>query len=115
MAGSPTMRFGYAQDHFPRSELNEKSRDLISKAVRKEFPRNAEWSGEWHYITIPHIQFVTRNYPYYFDFTLDLYLAAFIDVEWKEKGYYGSFSKRCVVIEPIKKEIGNLLWACKLV
>jgi hypothetical protein len=95
--------FNYARIYFSESELKEKSEELIGKQVRKSFPRNAECLKETEYVITPYYQFVTSSYPCYYDFTLDLYLVASIEVEHWTKGYR-EYSVSCVVIELMKKE-----------
>jgi hypothetical protein len=95
--------FSYARIHFSESELEEKSEELVSKLVRKNIYRSADWSGNKHYIVGPYYQFVTSRHPYYYDFTLDLYLVGSIEVDWT-KGYQ-RYSENCVVIELIKKDV----------
>lgn len=95
--------FSYARIYFSESELEEKSKEVVGKQVRKSFSRNAEWLKETEYVIAPYYKFVTSSYPYYYDFTLDLHLVASIEVDWT-RGYQ-EYSENCVVIELIKKEI----------
>jgi len=95
--------FSYARIHFPESELEEKSEELIGKQVRKNIYRSADWSGNKYYIVGPYYQFVTSSHPYHYDFTLNLHLVASIEVNWT-KGYH-EYSVNCVVIEPIKEGV----------
>lgn len=95
--------FNYIKNLFPKSELKAKSIDLIDKAVKKEFHRQAGWNnGEWYNPGIPYIKLVSSGLPY-FDFSIDLYLVASIDVAWEDKINW--YSDECVLIEPIKKDI----------
>jgi hypothetical protein len=93
--------FSYARIYFSESELEEKSKELVGKQVRKNFTRNAEWLEETEYIVAPYYKFVTSSHPYHYDFALDLHLVASIEVDWT-KGYH-EYSVNCVVIELIKK------------
>jgi hypothetical protein len=95
--------FSYARIYFSESELEEKSEELVGKQVRKSFTRNAEWLKETEYVVAPYYKFVTSSYPYYYDFSLGLYLVASIEVTWI-KGY-NEYSENCVVIELIKKDV----------
>jgi len=95
--------FSYARIYFSESELEEKSEELVGKQVRKSFSRNAEWLKDTEYVVAPYYKFVTSSHPYFYDFTLDLYLVASIEADWT-KGYH-KYSVNCVVIEPIKKEV----------
>jgi hypothetical protein len=95
--------FSYARIHFSESELEEKSEELIGKQVRKNIYRSADWSGNKHYIVGPYYQFVTSRHPYYYDFTLDLYLVASIEVYWTKN--YQEHGEDCVVIWPIKEGV----------
>ena len=87
--------FSYARIYFSESELEEKSEELVGKQVRKSFTRNAEWLKETEYVVAPYYKFVTSSYPYYYDFSLGLYLVASIEVTWI-KGY-NEYSENCVV------------------
>jgi len=95
--------FNYARIYFPESELKEKSEELVGKQVRKSFPRNAECLKETEYVITPYYTFVTSSHSCYYDFTLDLYLVASIEVQHWSKGYH-EYSVSCVVIELMKKE-----------
>jgi len=95
--------FSYAPICFSKSELEERSEELIGKQVRKSFPRGAEWFKETEYIAAPYYKFVTASHPYYYDFTLSLHLVASVEVDWT-KGYKED-SANCIVIEVIKKDV----------
>jgi len=95
--------FSYARIYLPESELEGKSEELVSKQVRKIFPRNAEWLKDTEYVVTPYYKFVSSSCPYYYDFSLDLHLVASIEVTWI-KGY-NEYSENCVVIELIKKDV----------
>ena len=95
--------FSYARIYFSESELEEKSKELVGKQVRKSFTRNAEWLKETEYIVAPYYKFVTSSHPYYYDFSLDLHLVASVEVDWT-RGYQ-EYSTNCVVIELIKKDV----------
>lgn len=96
--------FGYIKNHFPQSELEAKNRELIDKAVKKEFHRQAEWKGDWYNPGIPYIKLISGRIPY-LDFSVDLYLVASLDVVWEDKGRWDS--DECILIEPIKKGAGK--------
>jgi hypothetical protein len=96
--------FNYARIYFSESELKEKSRELIGKQVRKGFPRNVECLKKTEYVIIaPYYKLVTSSHSCYYDFTLDLYLVASVEVQHWSKGYQ-EYSESCVVIELMKKE-----------
>ncbi len=95
--------FSYTRICFSGSELEEKSRKLIAKQVRNSFPRDADWFPKREYIVVPYYKFVTSGLPYYYDFTLNLYLAASVEVEWTKHDQ--DYSASCVVIELIKKDV----------
>jgi len=95
--------FNYARIYFSESELEEKTEEVVGKQVRKSYSRNAEWLKSTEYVVAPYYKFVTSSYPYYYDFSLDLHLAASIEVAWT-KGY-NDYSENCVVIEVIKKDM----------
>ncbi|MBA7651597.1 hypothetical protein ES703_59416 [subsurface metagenome] len=95
--------FSYAPIYFSKSELEERSEELIGKQVRKSFPRGAEWLKKTEYIVAPYYKFVTASRPYYYNFTLSLHLVASVEVDWT-KGYKED-SANCVVIELIKKDV----------
>jgi hypothetical protein len=97
--------FNYARIYFSESELQEKRKELIAKEVRKSFSRNVQCLKKAEYIiAAPYYKLVTSSHSCYYDFTLDLYLVASIEVEHWSKGYQ-EYSVRCVVIEPMKKEV----------
>ncbi|MBA7475688.1 hypothetical protein ES705_27141 [subsurface metagenome] len=93
--------FSHARIHFSESELEEKSEEVVGKQVRKGFSRKAEWEKSKYYIVGPYYKFVTSQHPYFYDFTLNLYLVASIEV-WPVDDEY---SVNCVVIELIKKDV----------
>ena len=96
--------FSYARIYFSESELKEKSKELVGKQVRKNFPRNVECLRETEYvITPPYYKLVTSSHSRYYDFTLDLYLVASIEVQHWTKGYQ-EYSESCVVVELMKKD-----------
>ena len=96
--------FDYARIYFSESELKEKSKELIAKQVRKSFPRNVECLKKTEcVITAPYYRLVTSSHSCYYDFTLDLYLVASMEVQHWSKGYQ-EYSVSCIVIEPMKKE-----------
>lgn len=94
--------FNYARIYFSESELEQKSEELVGRQVRKSFSRNAVWRKDTEYIVGPYYKVVTSGHPYYYDFTLNLYLVASVKVYWT-KGY-DKLSQNCVVIEQIKKD-----------
>ena len=91
--------FSYARIHFSQSELEEKSEELIGKQVRKNIYRSADWDGSKYYIVGPYYKFVTSRPPYFYDFTLNLYLVASLEVYWT-KGYQ-EYASDCILIEPV--------------
>ena len=97
--------FSYARIHFSESELDEKSEELIGKQVRKNIYRSADWSGSNYYIVGPYYKFVTSRRPFHYDFTLNLYLVASLEVYWTKS--YRDYGEDCIVIEPIKEKIQN--------
>ena len=97
--------FSYARIHFSQSELDEKSEELIGKQVRKNIYRSADWDGSKYYIVGPYYKFVTSRRPFHYDFTLNLYLVASLEVYWTKS--YRDYGEDCIVIEPIKEKIQN--------
>jgi hypothetical protein len=97
--------FSYARIYFSESELKEKSYELVSKQVTKNFGRNAGWSMMAEFVPAPYYKFVTSSYPYYYDFSLDLYLVASVEVWWENDRSYGYYHDNCVVVDSIKKEL----------
>ena len=97
--------FSYARIHFSQSELDEKSEELIGKQVRKNIYRSADWNGSKYYIVGPYYKFVTSRRPFHYDFTLNLYLVASLEVYWTKS--YRDYGEDCIVIEPIKEKIQN--------
>jgi len=97
--------FSYARIHFSESELEEKSEELIGKQVRKNIYRSADWDGSKYYIVGPCYKFVTSRRPFHYDFTLNLYLVASLEVYWTKS--YRDYGEDCIVIEPIKEKIQN--------
>ncbi|MBA7672631.1 hypothetical protein ES703_80815 [subsurface metagenome] len=95
--------FSYAWIHFSESELNEKSEELIGKEVRKHIYRSAEWGESKHYIVGPYYRFVTSRPPFYYDFTLNLYLVASLEVYWTKN--HQDYGEDCVVVGPLKEKI----------
>ncbi|MBA7585967.1 hypothetical protein ES708_27961 [subsurface metagenome] len=91
--------FSYARIHFSQSELEEKSEELIGKQVRKNIYRSADWDGSKYYIVGPYYKFVTSQRPYFYDFSLNLYLVASLEVYWTKS--YRDYDAQCVVIEPV--------------
>lgn len=91
--------FSYAQIHFSESELEEKSEELIGKQVRKNIYRTADWEADKYYIVGPYYKFVTSRRPFHYDFTLNLYLVASLEVYWTKS--YRDYDSQCVVIEPV--------------
>jgi hypothetical protein len=97
--------FSYARIHFSESELDEKSEELIGKQVRKNIYRSADWSGINYYIVGPYYKFVTSRQPFYYDFTLNLYLVASLEVSWTKNSR--AYGEDCVVVGPLKEKIQN--------
>ena len=95
--------FSYARIYFSESELEEKSEEFIGKQVRKNIYRSADWSGNKQYIVGPYYKFITSRHPYSYDFTLNLYLVASIEVYWTKR--YEEYASECVVIGPIKEGV----------
>ncbi len=91
--------FSYAQIHFSESELEEKSEELIGKQVRKHIYRSADWDGSKYYVVAPYYKFVTSQHPYFYDFVLNLYLVASLEVYYTKGGR--DYDSDCVVIEPV--------------
>ena len=97
--------FSYARIHFSESELDEKSEELIGKQVRKNIYRSADWDGSNYYIVGPYYKFVTSRQPFYYDFTLNLYLVASLEVYWTKNSR--AYGEDCVVVGPLKEKIQN--------
>jgi len=96
--------FRGARIHFSESELEEKSEELIGKQVRKHIYRSADWEGESkHYVVAPYYRFVTSRRPFYFDFTLNLYLVASLEVYYTKN--HQDYTSDCVVVGPLKEKI----------
>ncbi len=95
--------FSFAQIHFSESELEEKSEEFIGKEVRKSIYRSADWDGNNYYIVGPYYKFLTSRHPFYYDFTLNLYLVASLEVYWTKGGQ--DYDAHCVVIGPLKEKV----------
>ena len=91
--------FSYARIHFSQSELEEKSEGLIGKQVKKNIYRSADWNGSKYYIISPYYKFVTSGHPFHYDFTLNLYLVASLEVYYTKGGR--DYDSHCIVIEPV--------------
>ena len=95
--------FSFAQIHFSESELEEKSEEFIGKEVRKSIYRSADWDGNNYYIVAPYYKFITSRHPYFYDFTLNLYLVASLEAYWTKGGR--EYDSHCVVIGSLKEKV----------
>ncbi|GAI68673.1 unnamed protein product, partial [marine sediment metagenome] len=96
--------FRGARIHFSESELEEKSEELIGKEVRKHIYRSADWEdADKYYIVGPYYKFVTSQRPYFYDFTLNLYLVASLEVYYTKN--HQDYDFDCIVVGPLKEKI----------